>query len=375
MEELLAKLVAMPTISDDVTANVMALDYIDDYLTKRGMHTKRYSFDHPVLLASTRPDNLLTPKILLTAHSDVVAGDEAQFTLRREGDKLYGRGTFDMKFSIAGYLQLVDDLQDSLEDYDFGIIITTDEELGSACTGRMVNEYGLRPGVCIMPDSSAPGWDIEVLAKGFWRFELIAKGKTAHGARPWEGESASFKLIQALHELKSHFDGHNTQTDSLNIGKIHGGQAYNIVPSEMAAFVEIRYLSKQTLAEKQKIIRELCKKFGLTYKEFTLCSAVSVDLKHPLVKDYLDCVEKITGRKPQNFVSCAGTDAPPYFEAGINCIISCPAGGGHHTKNEWISRESFLQFLPILHDFLEKTAKVPSKAKVPARKTAESRVA
>lgn len=356
-ERQLAKLVNMPTLSDDIMANDMALDYIKAYLAARGMHCRGYRLNgHGALLASTLPDNLLTPAVLLTAHVDVVAGSEELLTLRQDGDKLLGRGVYDMKFSVAGYLQIVDELQDKLGDYDFGVMITSDEEIGSYSVNALV-EAGLRPQVCIMPDSTAPGWDIETIAKGFWRFDLIARGQSAHGARPWEGESASFKLINALHELEAHFGGHHIGTDSLNIGKIHGGQGYNVVPSEMVAAVEIRYLNKDTLQQKRDLINDLCQKHGLVFEKRVLCSSVLTDLDHPFVKKYLESVETVTGKRPQSYISCAGSDAPAFYDAGVTCILSCCTGGGHHSEQEWISRESFLQFVPILRDYLERTAK------------------
>ncbi len=364
-ERQLAKLVAMPTITGDVMANDMALDYIQNYLATRGMYCTRGWFkEHGTLLASTLPGNLLTPTVLLTAHIDVVTGGEELFALRQQGDKLFGRGVYDMKFSIAGYLQVVDELQESLGDYDFGVMITSDEEAGSDGARGLV-AAGLRPEVCIMPDSTAPGWDIETVAKGIWRFDLVARGRTAHGGRPWEGESASLKLIHALHELKTHFDGQNVSSDSINIGKISGGHSYNIVPAEMVAAVEIRYISKEHLKHNRDMIRKLCTKHGLALKQGPLSSSVATDLGHPLVNSYQQSVETITGRRPEGVISCAGSDAPPFYNVGINCILSCPVGGGHHTEGEWISRKSFSQFVPILLDYLKKTAK-KNESKAPS---------
>ncbi len=166
-ERQLAKLVAMPTLSDDILANDMALDYLQSYLDERGMHCERSRFNgHGTLLASTRPGNKLTPTVLLTAHVDVVTGGAQLFTMQRDGDNIIGRGVYDMKFAIAGYLQVVDELQDRLTDYDFGIMITSDEEIDSASAKSLV-ATGLRPQICIMPDSTAPGWDIETVAKVF----------------------------------------------------------------------------------------------------------------------------------------------------------------------------------------------------------------
>lgn len=356
-ERQLAKLVSMPTMSRDIAANRAALDYVQHYLESRGMYCRRGVSKRPdALVASTRRDNLLTPAVLLLGHIDVVPAEQQMFTLRVEGDKLLGRGVYDMKFAIAGFLQLVDDLQPELNDYDFGIAIVTDEEAADQGAPSLI-EAGLRPKVCVLPDSTAPNWDIEILAKGFWRFDLIAKGRTAHGGRPWEGESAAMKLLHALHELQTHFEGQNASSDSINIGKINGGEAHNMVPAEMVAGVDIRYLSAASLRQKQTIVKDICKRHDVTLKQLVLARPVATNLKHPLVGEYLESVAAVTGRQPQHFISSAGTDAPYFANVGINCIISCCEGGGHHTGAEWISRKSFLQYVPILHDYVTRVAK------------------
>lgn len=347
----------MPTISADTVANSMAIDYIEDYLAKRGMHCKRDKFGgHSTLLASSRPTNQLEPIVLLSAHTDVVAGDEAQFHLKIEGDKLLGRGTFDMKFAIAGYMQLVDEIKGRLQEYDFGILIVSDEETTDVGAQSHV-AAGLRPKICILPDSTAPNWDIESLAKGYWRLDLIAEGKAAHGGRPWEGESASLKLIQALHELKTHFENQHVASDSLNIGKIHGGEAHNMVCARMTASIDVRFMSEENLQAKRQLIEGICKKYGIAIQEVTLARPAISNLGLPLIQHYMDSVEKITGRRPAEFISCAGSDAPYFQRNGIECVVSCCEGGGHHTKNEWIGRKSFAQFVPILRDYLDTAAR------------------
>jgi succinyl-diaminopimelate desuccinylase len=368
VERLLATLVGMPTISSDISANDMALDYIEDFLKRCGMHSGRKRFaGHGALLASTRADNLLMPTVLLAAHIDVVGGEAELFALRREGDTLLGRGVFDMKFAIAGYLQVVEDLKDNLQDYDFGILITSDEETIDVGVKSALQD-GLKPGVCLLPDSAAAGWEIETTAKGYLRVDLIAHGTTAHGGRPWEGESASMKLIQALHELKSHFEGQSAASDSLNIGKIHGGDAYNVVPSEMIAGVDIRFLSKENFAQKKQLIEDICKKHDLSWRQLVYGEPVITDKNQPLVRTYLDSVQAVTGRRPQDFISSAGSDAPYFQEAGVPCIVSCCEGGKHHTKDEWIGRKSFLQFVPIVHAFLNNAARSPLHATSPYAK-------
>ncbi|HSW98906.1 MAG TPA: M20/M25/M40 family metallo-hydrolase [Candidatus Saccharimonadales bacterium] len=375
--DLLATLVAMPTITADIPANELALDFIEQYLAARGMHCRRHTYKgRTSLTASTRKENHKNPTVLLAAHNDVVPGDESQFTLHEADGKLYGRGVYDMKFATASYLQLVDDLAQAgtLAQYDFGLMVTADEEANMDSSVEYLVGAGFRAGVVLLPDSTAPGWEMEKIAKGWWRFDLLATGKSVHGSRPWEGESASIKLIHALHELKEHFKDHGPPTDSLNIGSIHGDGVYNRVPDRMAAKVEIRLADETSSAKNKQLIDKLCAKHNVQYETFSLIEPVRPIVNVPLVDTFKDVVEQTTGKRPEGFVSLGGSDAPYFTKAGVPCILSCPMGGGHHSGEEWVSKASFLQFVPMLHTFLEQTAKHPTSSAAASVDTAGSLV-
>jgi succinyl-diaminopimelate desuccinylase len=129
MFEILEKLVWFHTTADDEQSIFEALDYVSGYLIDRGMHVNRFeSNGHESIVATVNPDTK-TPKVMLAAHIDVVPAPDEMFAVRKEDGKLYGRGVLDMKFAIAAYMQLADELQNHLQDYDFGIMITSDEEL------------------------------------------------------------------------------------------------------------------------------------------------------------------------------------------------------------------------------------------------------
>lgn len=350
----------MPTITDDAAANELGLDYLEKYFAAHGLHVKRYSFKgHGSLVATIKPDVTQT-KILLYAHLDVVPASEKAFTLRREGDKLFGRGVFDMKFAIAGYMQAVEELKDRLGEYDFAIMITTDEEYGGRDGINSIPDLlkeGYHAEVCVMPDG-ARDWNVEAMAKGWWRFDLIAAGKTAHGSRPWEGDSASFKLVQALHELRMSFKDHGPDTDTLNIGQIHGDGTYNQVPSTMRAQVEIRLATDDSQAKNQRYIEQLCKAHGLTAETRILVPPLKQDIDHPLLQAFMGSITRITGHESKPYLSLAGSDASYFNSAGIPCAITYLPGGNHHGDGEWISREALLQFPEVICDYLDRNAKI-----------------
>lgn len=360
IEGLLAKLVAMPTVSDDRKTNEQALDFIEAWLKERGMYTKRYVFKgHGALMATVVPD-AKTSRVLLYAHADVMSGTEDAFTMRREGDRLFGRGVFDMKFAIAGYMHFVDQVRDHLDKYDFSIMVTTDEEYGSADGINSIPdlmELGYRAAVCVMPDGGR-AWDVEYMAKGFWRFDLIANGKTAHGSRPWEGDSASWKLINALHELTKAFAGHGPDTDTLNISRIHNEGTYNQVPDHIIAGLEIRLANEESFARNKKLLDSLCGSYGLRLRTSVIVPPIRQDINHPLLQAFMASITRITGHKSEPCLSQGGSDAEYFNEYGIPCAITYLPGGGHHGPHEWISHKALLQFPEVIHDYIERNARV-----------------
>lgn len=359
MEEILAKLVAFPSITDDIGANDVALDYVERYLTERNMHVKRYRFqERGSLVATPRPRTKQT-KIFLYGHTDVMPASKALFTLRREGDQLYGRGVYDMKFAIAGYLYAVDVLKDKLQDYDFAIMLTSDEEYGNrnGINGILhLLGRGYRAEVCILPDGGR-AWDVEAVAKGAWRFKLTAAGRTAHGSRPWEGDSASIRLTQALHELHEAFKQQGLETDTLNISKIRSNGEFNQVPSQASAQIEMRLMSDASYAERREFVAALCHKHGLVTDRGYFLRPVRQDIAHPLVRGFMDAITRVTGYESKACVSCAASDAGHFNEAGIPCAITYLPGGGHHGDQEWISRRALLQFPEVILDYLERHAR------------------
>jgi len=358
MEQLLAKLVAMPTIAGDIAANDLALDYLERFFSDRGMYIKRLNAGGFGSLVATIKPNVKKVKILLYAHVDVMPGSDDVFSLRRDGDRLYGRGTLDMKFAIAAYMQVIDTIKDTLHDYDFAIMITSDEELGGR-DGVNGIEYllqeGYRSEVCVMPDGGR-AWDVEAVAKGFWRFDLVASGKSAHGSRPWEGDSASFKLIHALHELRTYFKDHGPDTDTLNIGQIHGDGTYNQIPSHMSAQVEIRLSTDDSYARNETFVRSLCKKHHLTISPRGFSPLLYQDIKHPLVQAFMESITRQTGHQSRGCLSQAASDAPYFNAVGIPCILTYLPGGGHHGEREWVSSRALSRMPLVVQDYLERNA-------------------
>jgi acetylornithine deacetylase/succinyl-diaminopimelate desuccinylase-like protein len=358
MEKYLTQLVAMPTVSNDAAANSAALTYLHDFFESRGLHVMRYNFNGFSSLVATVVKDSKAPKVMLTGHTDVVPAPAELFYLREENGKWFGRGVYDMKFALASYMDIVDRLAASgtLQQYDFGVMITSDEETGGQEGTRRLVETGYRPGICVLPDGGQD-WNIETLAKGLSYGHIYVNGKTAHGSRPWEGDSAIFRLMELLQELRTFFGDMSFNTNTLNVGLIDGGEAINQLPSKAHATLDIRYIKHSDRPAIYDKILQLCEKYGAEYTEEFYDVPCITDLEHPLVKPFAESIQRVTGHAVSGTMSMGGSDARHLAKANIPAILTHPEGGSQHAGGEWIDKQGALQFGDVLFDYLQKVAK------------------
>jgi succinyl-diaminopimelate desuccinylase len=358
IKDIFSDLVSFPTVSGDQEANHQALDYIDHFLSERGLYVCRFEWGgHESLVATAQ--RTLKPRVMLSAHIDVVPAPPRLFKLEERDGKFIGRGVCDMKFAIAAYLQLIDDLQEDLHKYDLGIMVTSDEEIGGRNGVKMLlNKAGYRAQVCVMPDGG-DNWALEQEAKGVLWVVATASGVSAHGSRPWEGASAIEKMMNFMRAMQHDlFAEQSADTSSCNIGTLHGGNAVNQVADVCSADIDIRPLNRQ---EQTHIIGHLDKlsaqyDVGLEYRLND--SPINIDLSDPFVTAYVETVERVTGQPMRFTKSNGGSDARYFASHDIPTLVGYPTGGGRHSNDEWLEVKGFYEFNDVLHDFTARTARL-----------------
>ncbi len=194
------------------------------------------------------PAHRQTP-LLLMSHIDVVNAADSLFEPIEKEGRLYGRGAIDDKYAAALSMVLLKNRLEfnrsqGLDDgsLPLAILITGDEEVGGyngahSTLGRIACKF------CIALDGGRVE-KIVVKEKGILRLKVIARGKTAHGARPWQGENAIERLMADCLVVKGFFDGlaepehwHRT----MNLSVFHAGDSVNQVPDKAEATFDIRY--------------------------------------------------------------------------------------------------------------------------------------
>ena len=360
MEEILRKLVAFPTVTGDEQSAHETLDYIAGFVAARGMHVERFDSNGFESLIATVKAGHKAPKVMLGAHLDVVSAPDELFNMRKEAGKLYGRGVLDMKFAIAAYMQFVDDVQDHLEDYDFGIMITTDEEIGGKDGVAALIQEGYLPKVCILPDGG-DNWQVQVHAKGFLRLKMASFGKSAHGSRPWQGKSAFAPLFRALHETEALFPENNASSNTYNLGQMAGGNTGNQVADYAEAHLDFRLLDKHEMQRIRRATQAICDKYGVELNVELEGSPTEFDLENPYIAPFVRTITEVTGVTVTGARTLGSNDARYFSELGVPCISVYPAGGDHHSDEEWLDEAAFYQFNEVLGRYMDEVAKVSSE--------------
>jgi succinyl-diaminopimelate desuccinylase len=272
-----------------------------------------------------------------------------------------------MKCAVAAYLQLIRDLNGKLHEYDLGVMITTDEELGGDNgTRALVEDEGYKAGVAIMPDAgdSPDGWKLELSAKGMLRLLVKTPGKNAHGSRPWQGDNAIDKLIALIGEIRELFKDQGPDTNSLTVSIINGGKPDNdnLVPDHAEASLDIRTLTDSEADRLLSKINQLSSKYNAEVTVKVYGNAHRTDKTHPKVAELINCWRQIVpDGKLTEADNTGNSDARFFAKVGVPCIVISPPGNGYHMDHEWVSKNGLDDLLGLLRLYTERVAKLPGK--------------
>lgn len=228
--------------------------HLGKLLGAAGFEVKYHEFaDARTSVVATIGGNQEKPPICFTGHIDIVplgmaAWSKDPFTGETDGDRLYGRGSTDMKSGIAAFVVAAIKLAPFLKNSPgIVLVLTASEEVGCEGAKYLADAKLLdRAGAIVVAEPTANYPYIG--HKGLMWVEIETKGKTAHGSMPEEGENAILKMGKVIDQLE-HFDWkHECGVDchhvmgkpTMNIATIHGGLNTNSVPDSVKLTVDVR---------------------------------------------------------------------------------------------------------------------------------------
>lgn len=361
IENALRRLVAIPSTSSNIALCRDVINEVKSDLVKLGLFIKEGELeDHPWILATTQ--ETMSPDFLLVAHLDVVPALEELFTVQQKGGKLHGRGVYDMKFAAACYHELLREHHSELANINVGVLFTTDEEIGGLSV-KEVLAAGLRPKLALLPDGG-DNWAIEKRAKGPYGVNLIARGKAAHGSRPWEGNNALHTIMDVAQILRSKYPSEKPSDSTVSINQLIAGEAPNQIPEYASMAVDFRTFDKTEMLDFKLLVGELARIHSLEAHIYNEGDPLVFDETDPRVQGFMEVYEKIVGHKATFSESYGASDARYFAHYGIPCILVQPHGGGRHSADEWIEANDLEKYYRLIETWIFQSTARAKKAGV-----------
>ena len=323
--QILEKLISYKTIS--INSNLELISFCQKLLENIGARIKIIPNSENTksnLFATIGPEN--TPGIMLSGHTDVVPieGQEWKypaFKMTKKGNRLYGRGTADMKSFISCALHAAMKASNMKLNIPLHLAFSYDEEIG--CVGvrsmiRMLKNNKPTPLFCIVGEPTS--MQIASGHKGKVNLSVKIKGKEAHSALAPNGLNAIYLSIQLINEIQTIQEKIKSESKAdkefevpyttIEVCKIQGGNAPNIVPNSASFLFEIRNIPKDDPLKILSLIKNRGDEIISSYKKSFPEIEIQIDiinqypsLNTPKNSEILNFLKSITGNNSTSKVS------------------------------------------------------------------------
>jgi succinyl-diaminopimelate desuccinylase len=309
----------------------------------------------PVLTATIGDEG---PTVILHGHIDVVPGHPEQFVPRREGDRLIGRGAYDMKGGLAAIMCALRDLV-GLRGARVRFVCAPDEEsenFDQHATDDLVAR-GLTADFAITGEPT--DLHVGVQAKGVCMVRLVVRGRSAHGSTPWLGDNAILKAVDVFRRIETlPFAAESTEMfdrPSINLGRLNAGDAVNKVPDEAVMAVDIRFLPGQ---EPGAILEEIRAMPDVEVVKTFIRPPAYVSSSNAYVRALCEAVRRAGQEQAMSVGRDGASDAISFLEAGVPAVEFGPLGGGHHGPEEWVSITSLSRYRRAIVEFMHDVSRM-----------------
>lgn len=314
------------------------------------------------------PKKLKKFDVLLYGHLDVVPAEDKLFQPKVKGDKIYGRGTGDMKGQLAALVDVFKNIK--FNKLNIGLVLVPDEELGGFNGLSVVLKKGYKANLVLVPDGGF-GKGIVTFEKGIDIYKLTATGKGAHGARPWLAENPAVKLIKIYNEMIEKFKVNNKTKNkgmTCNLGVFRAGERMNQVPQEAEMQLDCRFPNEELRMKFKEYIQMKGKREKFKVENPISAVTYLVDSRNKFLKVFKKIAESKLKKKIPYIWKPAGSDARFLSEYNIPSVTFQAEAGDYHSQDEWISvssmkklREVVVEYLQYLDNNYEKLFKKDSK--------------
>ena len=289
---------------------------------------------------------------MLNAHLDTVGlgGPDGGLSPRVEGRRLYGRGSYDMKGSLAAIMSVAAAVAESPLAGDLVVTAVADEEALSIGAERIAETVSTDAAIVAEPTDLR----VAIAHRGFVWLELETRGKAAHGSRYDLGIDANVRMgpvLTGLGDLDRRL-GEESELHPLlgrastHVALLEGGTEPSTYAERCVAKVERRTLPGETVAVVEEQMRGIAGEATVT----TIFSRGPLETPRDaeIVDVLLRHAGEVLGETPEIVGVPFWTDAALFADAGIPTVVFGPGGAGAHEQTEWVDLDDLERTREIL---------------------------
>jgi acetylornithine deacetylase/succinyl-diaminopimelate desuccinylase-like protein len=348
-KEMLTDMVLIKSTSDDDLRPIVK--YVSDMLRRMGLKPK-YLGDKktPAILAQFGKGG-----VVLSGHLDTVPhGTNWKFEDGQAvGDRVYGRGTCDMKGGCVAMLLAAKDL--IAANVPFTLCFTTDEETTMLGAAAAAKSPALKRAPCVVV-TEATEFDIVVHEKGLLHFKLITKGVSGHASAPELGDNAIVKMVGLLYKLKDlqRIPKRPAEEMTLCVDTITGGTRINVIPDRCEVEIDVRYPPSMSQKKVLKMVTDRIGKKGYELEIIQGLEPVGTDRDSAAVKTMRQCI----GKKAK-ITSVSYATEMVMFKDACKYLMVCGPGGESpcHCNDEFIDVPEIVRAAELYAEFCSRMAK------------------
>lgn len=363
---LLRDLVAInsvnPVFSGGTTDEREIGAYVRDVLHQAGLEVTVYEAvpNRPSVVARL-PGRGTGRSLMLYAHMDTVGveGMANPFVPDVRGDRLYGRGSYDMKGGLAACIAAAQAIAAGTPlAGDLYVVAVADEEEASRGMEEVLRHVRADGAIVTEPTQL----EVCLAHKGFCWIEVVTHGRAAHGSRFDLGVDANLRMGRFLAKLELLERRLRTSAPhplvgppSLHAAVLRGGSGASTYAAECRLTIERRTVPGETaetaLAEITALAAELAREDATFSADVALALARSPFETLPeraIVRAVAEAARSVRGRPPRYVGETPWMDAALLHDAGVETVVIGPAGAGAHAVEEWVDLASVRQLAQIL---------------------------
>lgn len=346
--ELLKELISYDSCSREKSNELLI--YCTEWLLKNNLSCEILENNRCKILVCSIGSGKKT--LVLNGHLDVVPGKKEQFIPYIDGDRLFARGSSDMKSGVCAMMIAMSELKDKDLSCRVMLQLVTDEETGGENCSKFLAENNYLGDFIICGEPTQ--LNIGVQAKGILQLDLEFYGVSAHGSRPWQGINAISKAYEAFNKIQAlPFTKENTELydgPSINLSKIIGGEVYNKVPDYCKMSLDIRFLPNQNAED---IINQIKKEVDCSVTIHSTGEPVKTDITDSSVLLLKKITSKHTNSECNLFGQHGSADTRFFSKYSIPAVEFGPCGEKWHGDGEYVLISSIIKYKEILLDFAQ----------------------